>query len=92
MHLQLSVVYLYNRSPNSVQNVSPRRAPKHPHPAIEQAAQNKKKIVADKIASIAGDMLEYKDRSGRFNLRWNEDSLRDKAVQDEQKIYQGWAL
>ena len=87
-----AVVHLYNRSQNPAQNVSPRQAPTRLHPAIEQAAQNREKIVADKIASIAGDMLEYKDRSGRFNLRWNEDSLRDKAVQDEQKIYQGWAL
>ena len=55
-------------------------------------ASEEPKIVADKIASIAGDMLEYKDRAGRFNLRWNEDSLKDKAVQDEKKIYQEWTL
>ena len=87
-----AVVRLYNRSQNSEQNHPPQPPKKVSHPAIEHAVQNRKKIVADKIARITETVLQDKEKTGRFNLHWDEDRIKDKAVQDEQQIYQGWNI
>lgn len=85
----IETVRLYRQSHKTQQQHISRKSS---NPAIENAHRTKRNIVSSKVSAIAEKLIADKEKTGKLNIHWNEEKLKDKAVQNEEKMYQGWSL
>lgn len=59
-------------------------------PRVRQAISRRVRMIRGKISSLADRFLKEHERQGKITVRWQEDQTRDKAIAQEEKMYQNW--
>ena len=57
---------------------------------IRHAISRRVRMIRGKISSLADRFLKEHERQGKITVRWQEDQPRDKAIAQEEKMYQNW--
>ena len=59
-------------------------------PRVRQAISRRVRMIRGKISALADRFLREHEQQGKITVRWQEDQTRDKAIAQEEKMYQNW--
>ncbi|ANR70410.1 hypothetical protein AXF19_05080 [Selenomonas sp. oral taxon 126] len=59
-------------------------------PRVRQAISRRVRMIRGKISALTDRFLREHEQQGKITVHWQEDQTRDKAIAQEEKMYQNW--
>ena len=59
-------------------------------PRVRQAISRRVRMIRGKISALADRFLREHEQQGKITVHWQEEQTRDKAIAQEEKMYQNW--